>query len=32
VAPQTKTMEGQGRTLTYTFPAASVTKLTLTLS
>ena len=31
VAPLTKTMEGQGRTLMYTFPAASVTKLTLTL-
>ena len=32
VAPQTKTVAGQGRTLTYTFPPASVTKLALTLS
>lgn len=32
VAPQTKAVEGTGRTVTYTFPPASVTRLTLTLS
>ena len=32
VAPQTKTVDGKGRTLAYTFPPASVTKLTLILS
>jgi len=31
VVPQTKAVEGKGRTLTYTFPAASVTKIALTL-
>ena len=32
VTPQTKAVEGKGRTLTYNFPPASVTRLTLTLS
>jgi alpha-L-arabinofuranosidase len=32
VAPQTKTVDGKGRTLAYTFPPASVTKLSLALS
>jgi alpha-L-arabinofuranosidase len=32
VTPQTETLDGKGRTVTYTFPAASVTRLTLTLS
>ena len=31
VTPQTKALEKSGRTLTYTFPPASVTKLTLAL-
>lgn len=31
VAPQTKTVEGNGRTVRYTVPPASVTRLTLTL-
>jgi len=32
VTPQTKAVEGKGRTLTYSFPPASVTKLALQLS
>jgi alpha-N-arabinofuranosidase len=32
VMPQTKRLDIKGRTLTYTFPPASVTKLALTLS
>jgi alpha-L-arabinofuranosidase len=32
VTPQTRAVEGKGRTLMYTFPPASVTKLTLTLN
>jgi alpha-N-arabinofuranosidase len=32
ITPQTKNLEIKGRTLTYTFPAASVTKLALPLS
>jgi alpha-N-arabinofuranosidase len=32
VAPQTKTVDGKGHTLAYTFPPASVTRLTLALS
>jgi alpha-L-arabinofuranosidase len=32
VMPQTKTLDGKGRTINYTFPPASVTRLTLTLS
>jgi alpha-N-arabinofuranosidase len=32
VVPQTKSMEGKGRSLTYKFPPASVTRLALTLS
>jgi alpha-N-arabinofuranosidase len=32
VTPQTKIVDGKGRTLAYTFPPASVTKLTLALS
>jgi len=32
VVPQSKSVEGKGRTLTYTFPPASVTRLALTLS
>jgi alpha-N-arabinofuranosidase len=32
VTPQTETLDGKGRTVTYTFPPASVTRLTLTLS
>ena len=31
VTPQTKTLDGKGRTVTYTFPPASVTRLMLTL-
>jgi len=32
VVPQTKSVEGKGRSLTYKFPPASVTRLALTLS
>jgi alpha-N-arabinofuranosidase len=32
VAPQNRSVEAKGRTLTYTFPPASVTKLTLSLA
>jgi alpha-N-arabinofuranosidase len=32
VVPQTKALELKGRTLNYTFPPASVTKLALTLA
>jgi alpha-N-arabinofuranosidase len=32
IVPQTKTIEGRGGTLAYTFPPASVTKLSLALS
>lgn len=32
VVPQSKSVEGKGRSLTYTFPPASVTRLALTLS
>jgi len=32
VAPQTRAVEAKGRTLTYTFPPASVTKLALALN
>jgi alpha-N-arabinofuranosidase len=32
VAPQNKAVEAKGRTLTYTFPPASVTKLSLSLA